>query len=177
LQQEGYVVRVEDRRPKLAVAPLTSEDASELFGILGEIEGLVGEYAARLPTNPRRALVEELRRTNDAIAERFQAGDREPDAYYRLDNRFHRLPVEACGRPRLLALHTSIQPQADRYRRLYVSRLDDEITMSLDEHEAVVRAIAAALPENAGNAVRANWKNGARRLSVMIESLGERGDW
>jgi hypothetical protein len=57
LQQEGYVVDPSGGRlARPTVAPLTSEDARELFHIVAELEGLAARGAAELAPAPRRAL-------------------------------------------------------------------------------------------------------------------------
>ena len=44
---------------------------------------------------------------------------------YEADERLHRKIVEASAGPRLLALHDSVKPQAERYIRMYISMLDE----------------------------------------------------
>ena len=79
--------------------------------------------------------------------------------------------------PRLLALHRSIKPQIERYTRLYISALVDELPTSIKEHEIIVRAIASGDALGAQRAVETNWRNAAARLSRVIAQLGERGSW
>jgi DNA-binding GntR family transcriptional regulator len=48
LQQEGYVVVASPgQQSRMAVAPLTQEDAIELFGMVSAVEGLAANGAAR----------------------------------------------------------------------------------------------------------------------------------
>jgi len=95
-----------------------------------------------------------------------------------LDTRFHRCFVEAGAGPRLLGLHEAINPQAERYLRLYLSAAVDQIsTTSAAEHEAMIEGIETAHLDDVQLAVQANWRNGAERLSKVIESVGERGSW
>ncbi len=62
---------------------------------------------------------------------------RPPDAYraFQLDASFHRRYVVEAAPPRLLALHDAIKPQAERYARLYVTALTNELDVSVAEHE------------------------------------------
>ena len=53
----------------------------------------------------------------------------------------------------------------------------NEIATSVEEHNAIVRAIDAGDPPAAQQAVDTNWRNAAQRLSRVIDSLGERGSW
>jgi DNA-binding FadR family transcriptional regulator len=79
--------------------------------------------------------------------------------------------------PRLLALHNAIKPQSERYTRLYVSVLLDELPTSVREHEIIVRGIAAGDPDAAQEAAETNWRNASQRLASVIADLGERGLW
>jgi DNA-binding FadR family transcriptional regulator len=96
---------------------------------------------------------------------------------FELDLEFHRTYVEGVVGPRLLALHRAIKPQSERYTRLYVSVLLDELPTSVKEHETISRGIAAGDPQAAQSAVENNWHNAAQRLAAVIADLGERGLW
>ena len=178
LQQEGYVTapdRAKERR--LIVAPLTQEDARELFDIVGQLEGLAARGAAALDAKPRATLVQRLRRLNADLAVAARARRPDPMGIFDLDMAFHRTYVEAGSGPRLLALHDATKPQAERYVRLYITSLIDEIATSVGEHDIIVRAIDAGDSPGAQQAVDSNWRNAALRLSKVIGSLGERGSW
>jgi DNA-binding GntR family transcriptional regulator len=176
LQQEGFVSSVgrgQDQR--LIVAPLTQEDGREIILIVGHLEGLAAHTAASLPDEKRKKIVARLREINKDLAE--ESKRREFGRIFDLDQEFHRAYVEGVVGPRLLALHRSIKPQIERYTRLYVSALVDELPTSVKEHEVIVRAIASGDPRSAQRAVETNWRNAAGRLSRVIEQLGERGAW
>ena len=101
----------------------------------------------------------------------------DPIRIFDLDTAFHRAYVEGGAGPRLLALHDSIKPQAERYIRLYISSLVDEIATSVVEHEVIARHIDLGEPLAAQEAVDTNWRNAAVRLSKVIGAHGERGSW
>src|SRR5690606_34615719 len=159
------------------IAPLTKEDARELFLIVGVIESLAGRLAAQLPVGPRMLLAETLRRYNTDLAESASAPRPDENRVFDLDMGFHRLYVEAGGGPRLIALHDAIKPQAERYERLYISALMDEIRTSVAEHEAIIAGIEAGDGPAAQLAIETNWSNAAERLARVIASMGERGSW
>ncbi len=178
LAQEGYVVSdAEGRRSRLTVAPLTLEDAEELFHIVGIIEGLAGRRTAEEEGGGRDAAVADMRRINREYGKKADEARPDFNDLFDLDEAFHRRYVTAGAGPRLLALHDSIKPQAERYIRVYISALTDEIPISVKEHQAIIEAIDAAEPEVAQRAVEQNWRNAARRLSRVIEDVGERGSW
>lgn len=178
LQQEGYVLANDGgKQARLSVAPMTDEDARELFSIVGNIEGLAARQAAALRDAPRAQLVQELKRVNAALKEAAAQEKPSPNEIFDLDADFHRDYVVAAAGPRLLALHDATKPQAERYIRLYVSSLVDEIGNSVDEHSETITAIAAGDGDRAQRAVETNWRNAAERLSRVIGILGERGNW
>ena len=178
LQQEGYIVDPSGGRlARPMVAPLTSDDARELFHIIAEIEGLTARWAAEHPPAERRTLIRSLRAINSEL--RREAEVRRPDfnRLHDLDMTFHRTYVEVGAGPRLLALHTIIKPQAERYERLYMSLLVSDLKTSVAEHEAIAAAIERGNPDAAQRAVQTNWRNAAERLERVIDRAGERGSW
>lgn len=178
LQQEGYIVDSPAlRQSRPTVAPLTREDALELFSIVAEIEGLAARCAAALPLPARTTLVDEMHRVNERLAKASSARVPKHDLLYELDERFHRACVDAAAGPRLRALHDAVKPQAERYERLYVSLLSRGLAPSVAEHAAIVRAIKSGDADASQRAVQANWRNAAERLGKVISSVGERGQW
>jgi DNA-binding GntR family transcriptional regulator len=178
LQQEGYVmVTSPGQQSRMSVAPLTQEDARELFGMVSVVEGLAAHWAAQKPLAHRAAVVLELRRLNQELLEAASEKVRDVNRVFELDQRFHRRTVEAGAGPRLLALHDTFKPQSERYGRIYSSALIEEISTSVAEHEAVVCGIEAGDGPAAEQAVRRNWWNASDRLAQVIITMGERGSW
>ncbi len=177
LQQEGLVAsvgRAGDQR--LIVTPLTRGDGREVFLIVGHLEGLAAREAAALPAERRRELVKELRAVNKALAVASRA-KASPAQLFDLDLKFHATYVEGVVGPRVAALHQAIKPQSERYARLYVNVLLDELPTSVKEHEAIAAAISKGDPRAAQHAVETNWYNAVTRLSEVIAEHGERGAW
>lgn len=178
LQQEGYIrAPSSGRKSKPTVSPLTQEDAREIFHIVGEVEGLAARWAAEQADGPRAELVAELQRTNAAYLRMATTPGADPNELFALDTHFHRHYTEGGAGPRLLALHDAIKPQAERYIRLYIAVLTEEISTSVREHQVIVDAIAAGEPDSAQLAVQSNWRNAAVRLRKAIQTAGERGSW
>jgi DNA-binding GntR family transcriptional regulator len=178
LQREGYVMASGNTaKSRMIVAPLTKEDAQELYSIIGHIEGLGARLTAQLSQAARLKLVRKLRELNDGLRELSSAKRREPNRIFDLDMEFHRVIVEASAGPRLLELHRSTQPQAERYWRLYHSAILDELGTSIHEHEDIIDAISKGEADAAERGIQLNWENGAERLSKVIDSIGERGSW
>lgn len=178
LQQEGYVVPLDKgHQSRMTVAPMTKQDARELYHIVGEVEGLAARWAAEQDEEARTKLVESLRQINHEFQEAAEAPEPDPNELFRLDATFHRRYVEAGAGPRLCVLHDSLKPQTERYWRLYTSALVGRTESSLDEHRDIIRAFEDGDPDAAAKAVQVNWRNGADRLARVIDTLGERGSW
>jgi len=176
LMQEGYISDPgTGRQSRPYVAPLTQDDAFELLHIVGEMEGLAAWSAAG--RDDRDELVADLNKTNAELLAEAEGSTPSREWIFQLDNRFHRSYVEGGAGPRLLALHDAIKPQAERYTRLYVDALLDQIAVSVQEHQVIVDAITAGDPDLAQNSVRTNWRNAAARLSGVIARAGELGSW
>src|SRR3954465_1010189 len=176
LQQEGFVMgNPGAQQSRLTVAPLTRTDVHELLNVVGALEGLGAYEAAMLDEPRRRALAEELRAIN---GEFNRAGRRIPPEHsslYDADDRFHRRIVEASAGPRLVALHDSVKPQAERYIRMYISMLTSDLKASVAEHDAMIDAIEEGSADEAQAAVQVNWRNAAERIAKVISVAGERG--
>lgn len=178
LQQEGYVVVPQrGQQSRMSVAPLTRDDAIELFSVISSLEGLAASWAALRPDDERAGVVKELRAVNAELYEASTVADPDVGWVFELDRRFHSRLVEAGAGPRLLALHESFKPQSERYGRIYSSALASEMPTSVDEHEAVVAHIESGNAEEAERAMRLNWENASERLARVIEDVGERGVW
>ncbi|HEU4880885.1 MAG TPA: GntR family transcriptional regulator [Longimicrobium sp.] len=178
LQGEGYVIaRRGGRRTLLTVAPLTREDGRELFWIVGELEAMAANWVARGDGGDRHQVAESMARTNQELLLASDVDAPDPSRLFDLHTRFHQTYVDACGGPRMQAMHAVVKPQAERYRRLYSTALGGHIHASLAEHEAIVRGIQEGDPQAAERAVKANWRNAAERLARVIDRVGERGSW
>lgn len=178
LQQEGYIIDSPSmRQSRPMVAPLTREDAAELFDVVGQLEGMAARHAAGLPPAKRQALVKELTGLNNEFKRVAAAPRPDHNRLFEIDERFHRVIVEAAAGPRLLALHNAVKPQAERYERLYVSFLSGEIMTSVKEHEVIIAAVGGGEEADAEQAVQFNWRSAADRLGKVIERAGERGRW
>src|ERR1700691_5609744 len=65
LQREGYVQeRKNSNKSRMMVAPLTKEDASELYSIIGHVEGLAGRQIVLLPKARASQITQSLKGLN-----------------------------------------------------------------------------------------------------------------
>jgi DNA-binding GntR family transcriptional regulator len=178
LQQERYVAVPDgSRHARLMVAPLTIEDADELFDIVAGVEASTARRAALLPVPARARVTAELSTINTALLRVTQQPRPDHNEIFDLDTAFHRTCVAAGSGPRLLALHDMVKPQAERYIRIYVSALVDRIADSIAEHDGIIEAIRRGDAERAQRATLHNWRNAAERFSEVIAHIGEQGAW
>ncbi len=178
LQREGYIIEYRNgRKSRMIVAPLTKEDASELYPIIGHLEGLAGRRAAVLPQSERDELAAKLKAVNEKLDKIALARGHNGPNIFDLDHEFHRLIVASGSGPRLSTLHRAIEPQTERYWRLYASSIINELHVSVDEHEEIIAALLKGDPDRLEKALSCNWQNGCKRLAKVIDVFGERGSW
>lgn len=178
LQREGYVIEHTNvRKSRMVVAPLTKEDAAELYPIIGHVEGLAGRRTATLPKGRRTEIATRLRSLNQQLRDILHSKPSVAGGIFDVDRSFHRTIIESGAGPRLLALHKSIEPQAERYWRLYASSIINDLHLSVAEHDEVIAALVAGDPDRVERALQMNWENGCARLARVIDIFGERGSW
>ncbi len=178
LQREGYVVEHRNSsKSRMIVAPLTKEDANELYPIIGRIEGLIGRRAAALLQSERDELATKLKLVNEKLDVIARERSYHGPEIFDLDHEFHRLIVVAGAGPRLNTLHHAIEPQTERYWRLYSSSIINELHVSVMEHEEIIAALVEGKPDRLERALSDNWVNGCNRLAKVIDVFGERGSW
>jgi DNA-binding GntR family transcriptional regulator len=178
LEREGYVNAAgSGSKSRMLVSPLTQDDAQELYSIIAHLEGLGARLAAQLPAEKREALVGTLRKFNDGLLELARTRHSDANRIFELDLNFHRTIMEAGAGPRLLDFHNTVQPQAERYWRLYAGAIVDELDQSIKEHAEIMDGVLKGDPDRAELCIQANWEHGVKRLSRLIADLGERGSW
>jgi len=178
LQREGYVLESRSgSKSRMRVAPLTKEDASELYPMIGRIEGLAGRRAAELPRPQLEELAAKLKAINRKLDQIAIARGFEGPVIFDLDHEFHRLLVTTGSGPRLRAMHRAVEPQTERYWRLYASSIVSQLHLSVAEHEEIIAALIEGNADRLERALCMNWENGCKRLANVIDIFGERGSW
>ena len=178
LQREGFVLEHRNvSKSRVVVAPMTKEDANELYSIIGNLEGIAGRGVVLLPKNERKVISVRLRAINARLANIATGRIGHPGEIFDIDRAFHQVIVKYGAGARLAKLHGAIEPQAERYWRLYASSIISDLQKSVEEHEAVIRAVDNANAYAVEAALKRNWLNGAKRLGRVIDIFGERGSW
>ncbi len=172
LHREGYVQSSgSGAKTRMAVTPLTQSDAQELYALIGHVEGLGARQTALLPQRQRQAVVKVLREINGNLRAQTM-----PKQIFELDLAFHRTLLEAASGPRVMEIHATLQPQAERYWRLYSDAILGELGQSAREHNEILKALREGDASAAEQGVQLNWSNGFARLAAMMAS-GKRGRW
>ena len=178
LYREGYVVEHKgNRKARIVVAPLTREDASELYMIVGHLETLAATVAVQFPAARRAKLADELAALNEQLNVIAHQRPVDPRRVFDIDKAFHACIIDAAAGHRLAALHNTVRPQIERYWRLYASSIISELHVSVSEHNDIIRAIRKADAPGVQKALDRNWSGGFERISRLIEIFGERGSW
>jgi len=161
----------------MIVAPLTKEDANELYTIIGSLEGIAGRGVTLLSDEKRKQVSAQLRALNTRLEKIAEGRSGHPGEIFDIDRDFHRLIVEYGAGARLAKLHGAVEPQAERYWRLYASSIINDLSKSVQEHDQIIRAVDKADANGIEIALKQNWLNGAKRLGNVIDIFGERGSW
>ena len=178
LRQEGFIIGTGSAiLTRATVAPLTNEDAREIYQIVAQIEGLAAHEAANKPRAVRLVMTRHMRDVNTQFRSAAVVRLPDPDKLLDLDDAFHNSYVHVGAGARLRALHNAVKPQAERYGRIYTSTLAGEVATSAAEHDVIIKALEAGDADAAQRAVQTNWANAAKRLARVISTVGERGAW
>lgn len=178
LQREGYVIQERtSSKSRMMVAPLSLDDAKELYSMIGSIEGLAGRRAAQLSRAQRNAACVRLRSINRLLAEIAVRRSAAGSTIFDLDRDFHRTIVSVGAGPRLRRLHQAIEPQAERYWRLYANAIVDHLDQSVAEHEAIIAGVAEGDADRLEHELRTNWENGCQRLARVMGMFGDHAGW
>jgi DNA-binding GntR family transcriptional regulator len=180
LQQEGLVEPSGGTRSgRMSVAPLTAADMRELFLMVGALDGVAARLAASLPEAPRHAVAREAQAINARLRALSATEVSDIRTAQELDMKFHRCYELAASGPRLLAKLNTLHARRERYVRVYTEALvhTHSVEESLDEHGAIVQAIADGDPDAAERHAAFNYRNALERYWRIVAVHGERGTW
>ena len=178
LQREGYILEHRNvKKSRMIVAPLTKEDANELYLIIGRLEGIAGRGIAALPTAERKDIAAQLQELNERLEVISKDRDGHPGEIFENDRSFHRLIIKYGAGARMTTLHKAIEPQTERYWRLYASSIMLDLHLSIAEHDAIIKAIKSGEADRIERTLQINWENGLLRLTTVMEIFGERGSF
>jgi len=162
------LVEIRPRRGAI-VSTIGPSRLCEMFDVMAELEAMCGRLAAR------RITPEEQERLRAAhLACETARRDNDPDAYYRLNEAFHRAIYTASHNAFLaeqaLALHRRLRP----YRRLQL-RVRNRMSVSFGEHAGIVDAIVTGDSELAADRLRSHVVVQGERFADLVASLEQLG--
>jgi DNA-binding GntR family transcriptional regulator len=176
LQREGFIVEQKGAiKSRMEVAPMTSADAVELYSVIGRVEGLAGRQIAAFEKTDRLVLSSRLWAANDQLRVIKKAGSSRAGEIFDIDSGFHRMIIDAGAGPRVRSLHQAVEPQTERYWRLYSESILINLEFSIDEHDRIIKAVTDGDADGLERALWLNWMNGCARLGKLILQFGERG--
>lgn len=133
LASEGLVELVPSRGA--VVRRFDRKDVHDMLVVLRELEHLAGRLACEAGSDAGIAAV---RRTHDAMIERYRAGDRL--AYYKLNQEIHSRIVELTGNAALAHVHAGLQMRLKRVRFI-AHEGADKWAAAVAEHEEMIAAL------------------------------------
>jgi DNA-binding GntR family transcriptional regulator len=168
LLQEELLIAAPGGRRQLSVAPLSADEARELFGLLAELEASALRTFASWPRAKRAALIGDAARANLAFASAAARVPVDPAEAYATHHAFHAALIAPLAGPRLAWLLSMLRPQADRYEWFVGPALQGSLEVAVAEHAAVLGALEAGDADAAADALRTNWRNAGDRLARAI---------
>lgn len=140
------------------VAEAETPDLAEKFEVVMALERLAAGKVARLRPP---AVLKELQRLHDGMARAAAAGD--VDAYYGLNDAFHRAIVLGAGNATLAREHEVMMSHVHRARHLANTRAPLQVDAA-GHHDALLAAIRAGAEEVAGRAMVEHLAEVARNM-------------
>ena len=163
LEASGLVVVLPKRGT--FVAKVGIPELIQMFEVMAELEALCARLAAR------RATPEVLRHVQEALrACEVECRADQSNAYYYANEQFHQLIYQACGNPFLVQQTLALKNRLKPYRRLQL-QLRNRMAQSLQEHQAIVRALEQGDAEAAASAARTHVLIQGQRFSDLMSAV------
>lgn len=143
----------------------TITELIEMFQVMAELEGLAARLAARRITSEELV---QLRRAHDLCRQRIELNDHE--GFFKANNEFHDLIFSAARNQFLIEEARSLKRRVNPYRH-YITYQPGRMQKSVEQHEAIVRAIENSNSEEAHTAMRMHVNMLAEEASDFITNL------
>ncbi|MCK2147457.1 GntR family transcriptional regulator [Marinobacter alexandrii] len=134
----------------VVVATLSPESLTDLYEAMAELEASLARLAALRMNSRQREALEHLH--NESI---HLVRDGTSDQYNRFNHTFHTLIFEAARSPQLQQLAETTRTRLAPFRRAQF-RLNNRLSKSWEEHDAIVRAILAGDADGVARLMRAH---------------------
>ena len=165
LELEGYVVMMPRRGTY--VANMSIRDINEIFEIRTALESLSNGLAAEHITDEE---LEHLQRLLVIIGGYIKEGNMEK--IVETDIEFHDLMYHAARNQRLVGIISNLRDQLTRFRTLSMS-YPGRLEATLDEHKAIVEAIANGDRKLASKSAEKHMENSEKTLLKAMDAMKE----
>lgn len=135
-------------RRGIFVRQASAVEIMEMFEVMAELEAVCGRLAA---LRSSEADVARLREANAGCHQALEAGD--ADEYYEVNGTFHHLIYAQSGNRFLEQEASRLHRRLKPYRRMQL-HLRGRLLQSMEEHEAIVAAIAGGDADGAADLLR-----------------------
>ena len=160
LSAEGLVQLSQNRGA--TVTKLTRRDLEDAFPVMGALEALAGELAARKATP---AQIERMQELQSRMVAMFERGDRR--GYFRANEDIHKLILDTADNAYLARLHRSVSAQVRRPR--YQANLSPERwSAAVAEHEEIAEAFSRRSAARLGRLLKNHIAN---KLTALLAAL------
>lgn len=168
LAAEGLLELLPNRGAR--VRPLSAHDISELFDLMGGLEGLAGRLACEMISDQEITKIEQYHHDMYGFYMR-----RDMPNYFRMNQLIHRAIVESCHNATLLATYENF---AGRIRRVRFSanfaRKRERWSEAMREHEAILDALHRRAGSELSDILFQHLRNkGVAAIAYLAESDAE----
>lgn len=144
------------------VAPLSLEDAEDIYASRRALEGMLAEVGATRCDSSRIARMREF-----FLAQEKALTEGDVATFVGLDRRFHMELYGASGYARSLEVLERLRDLSDRYVRLYLTNRE-RAERSLNEHEEILSVCEVGNPEEVKRVTQRHVSGGLRALRSML---------
>ena len=151
--EEAGLVKLEKNRG-VFVRSIPLAEAMEIYDLRAMVDESAGRQLAERITPDQQ---KELRSMVEQMERLLKEGHNSPasDPYHRLNLAFHDRIVEFVGNRKLIDLYRRLVKELSLFRRVNLAD-GQQIPVSVQEHRAILKAIAAGDADGAGRALRAH---------------------
>lgn len=149
------------------VHEVTLEEVRNLYDLRRAVFGMACAAAARrVGEGAEPALVRKLERN---LARMRDIAQKDNSAvYYDLNIDFHDMLLQGAGNPRAKTIYDNLVKEMHLFRRRGLS-VASNIARSIEEHEAILRAVADGNPDAARQAAETHLTSGLARYLQMVD--------
>jgi DNA-binding GntR family transcriptional regulator len=160
LEREGFLELQPNRG--FFVAPLSTEEAAELYPLVSLLESHALDLTGIPDTSRARRLAE--------LNEQLLSHEHDPEEAFSLNVEWHTVLTSGCPNRLLLKLLASVRRKVYRYEWAFFAPGGDQVRDAVEGHDAVLTALESGDMATALNALRQHWNTD---LETLIPSMSK----